>query len=49
MTTLLKECVQVILLKTRWMVGGTHHGKAAGAAENGAREAGDVPVRYAGR
>ena len=49
MTTLLKECVQGNWLETRWMVGGTHQGEAAGGAENGAQKAGDVGVRYAGR
>ena len=45
MTTLLKECVQAKTNETRWMVGGTNHGKMAGATENGAQEAGDVPVQ----
>ena len=47
MTTLLKECVQAKTNETRWMVGGTNHGKMAGAAESGAQEAGDVPVQDA--
>ena len=49
MNTLLKECVQVIRLKTRSTVGGTHHGKGAGGAENGAQNPGDVGVHDAGR
>ena len=46
MNTLLKECVQVSGTKTRWMVGGTNHGKAAGAVENTTQRATDVGVQY---
>ena len=45
MTTLLKEYVQAKINETRWMVGGTNHGKMAVATENRAQEAGDVPVQ----
>ena len=48
MNGLVKECVQVIRFKTRWMVGGTQLRWLAWGAENGAKMAGDVGVHDAG-
>ena len=41
----MKECVQAKTSETRWMVGGTNHGKMAGATEIRAQRAVDVPVQ----
>ena len=43
----MKECVQGNGRKTRSTVGGTHHGKSAGTAENRAQNFGDVGVHDA--